>query len=233
MYSLNREDKLEIKTIDNIMYRYFMIYKNQNNIKLEIASLQEQHNALIDSIMKISEKYKDVGILNPKNLNFIREEIMWIKACNYTEIETYQTVDRLGRTSQIMVTHLKNLGKNSKVREAIFETMIMYNDYLRKKNLIDFQDMGLIALSQASKKTDKKYTHVIIDETQDLTRVQLEFVKKLYREKPYSSFLFVADTAQSIYPQSWLIRGRSFASIGFDMKVNQILYQKIIELLHK
>ncbi len=33
MYSLNREDKLEIKTIDSIMYRYFMIYKNQNNIK--------------------------------------------------------------------------------------------------------------------------------------------------------------------------------------------------------
>lgn len=217
MYNLNTQDKLEIKTIDSIMYRYFMIYKKQNNIKLEVASLQEQQNILIDSIMKISEKYKDVGILNPKNLNFIREEIMWIKACNYTEIETYQTVDRLGRTSQNNGDAPQKLRKNSKVREAIFETMIMYNDCLRKNNLIDFQDMGLIALSQISKYTDKKYTHIIIDETQDLTRVQLEFVKRLYREKPYSSFLFVADTAQSIYPQSWLVRGRSFASIGFDM----------------
>lgn len=40
MYNLNTQDKLEIKTIDSIMYRYFMIYKKQNNIKLEVASLQ-------------------------------------------------------------------------------------------------------------------------------------------------------------------------------------------------
>ena len=30
--------------------------------------------------------------------------------------------------------------------------------------------------------------------------------------------LFVADTAQSIYPQSWLVKGRSFSSVGFDIK---------------
>ncbi len=46
----------------------------------------------------------------------------------------------------------------------------------------------------------------------------MEFIKKLYFNRPYSTFLFVADNAQSIYPQSWLARGRSFASIGFDMK---------------
>ncbi len=35
--------------------------------------------------------------------------------------------------------------------------------------------------------------------------------------KDYSSILFVADTAQSIYDASWLIKGRSFTSIGLDM----------------
>ena len=30
--------------------------------------------------------------------------------------------------------------------------------------------------------------------------------------------LFVSDTAQSIYPEAWLVKGRSFTSIGLDMK---------------
>ena len=33
----------------------------------------------------------------------------------------------------------------------------------------------------------------------------------------YSSMLFVSDTAQSIYPEAWLVKGRSFTSIGLDM----------------
>lgn len=220
IYNTNVQEKLDIKTIDSIIYKYFMKYKNHNKLNLEIASKEEQHKSLLNAIVKISEKYKDVTVINVKNMNFIREEIMWIKACSYMDIEAYQNIDRIGRTS-----HNHNNGespqklrKNSKVREAIFETMILYNELLRKNNVIDFQDMALIALNETTIPFNQKYTHIIMDETQDLTRVQLEFIKKLYLNKSYSCFLFVADTAQSIYSQSWLVRGRSFASIGFDMK---------------
>ena len=78
--------------------------------------------------------------------------------------------------------------------------------------------MALIALETAKKNKITKYTHILIDESQDLTKVQLEFIKELYNEKSYSSITFVADIAQSIYPQAWLTKNRSFASIGFDMK---------------
>ncbi|MGI6365640.1 MAG: hypothetical protein ACOX2G_07855 [Bacillota bacterium] len=47
--------------------------------------------------------------------------------------------------------------------------------------------------------------------------MQLEFLKLLYKPGDYSSLLFVADTAQSIYPHSWLVRGRSFTSLGLDL----------------
>lgn len=218
LYTADSEDKLEIKTIDSILFRYFSIYKKQNNIKLDIASQQQQNNALTEAIVKISENYSDVKLLNTKNLNFIKEEITWIKACNYMEIEEYQTIDRIGRTtSNNNADSPQKLRKNSRVREAIFETMLMYNKNLRNKNLIDFQDMAFIAIEQANKYIEKKYTHVIIDESQDLTKIQIEFLKKIYTNKPYSCLLFVADTAQSIYPQAWLVKGRSFASIGFDM----------------
>ena len=74
-----------------------------------------------------------------------------------------------------------------------------------------------MALKQAKREVGEKYTHIIVDETQDLTRVQLEFIKTLYMNRSYSSMLFVSDTAQSIYPEAWLVKGRSFTSIGLDM----------------
>jgi SOS regulatory protein LexA len=72
-------------------------------------------------------------------------------------------------------------------------------------------------LEKAKKIPGHKYAHIIVDESQDLTRSQLLFLKQLYNDKDGSSIIFIADTAQSIYPQSWLGSGRSFASIGFNM----------------
>lgn len=63
-----------------------------------------------------------------------------------------------------------------------------------------------------------KYTHIICDESQDFTRVQLEVICELINNKSYSSTMFVSDNAQSIYPQSWMAKGRSFSSVGFDVK---------------
>ena len=57
----------------------------------------------------------------------------------------------------------------------------------------------------------------MIDESQDLSRIQIDFIKELYNFKSHSSFIFIADVAQSIYSHAWLVKGRSFASIGFDM----------------
>nr|WP_316046797.1 3'-5' exonuclease [Planococcus glaciei] len=77
--------------------------------------------------------------------------------------------------------------------------------------------MNLYALEEVRRSRSHAYTHILIDESQDLTRVQLLFLKELYREKEYSSLLFVADNTQSIYPLSWLGKGRPYTSIGYDM----------------
>lgn len=219
LYESDNKNKLDIKTIDSIMYRYFILYmKNQKTEKLSVASQEQATNALIEAITKVKKKYEEVKALNVQNLIFIKEEICWIKACNYMNIEEYQSVDRLGRTASNNGEGPQKLRKNSKVRESIFEVMLQYNENLRKDKLVDFQDIALMALEAVKVKAEKKYTHIIIDETQDLTKVQLEFIKSLYINKNYSSMLFVADNAQSIYPQAWLVKGRSFSSIGLDMK---------------
>ena len=93
-----------------------------------------------------------------------------------------------------------------------------YTEHMKRLGYIDFKDMALMALEEASLGVDQKYTHILIDESQDLTRSQLQFLQLLYGGKDYSSLMFIADTAQSIYSHSWLTKGRSFTSIGFDMK---------------
>ncbi len=217
-FQTDNDNKLHIKTIDSLMYYYFQKYIKENNLNLSVINNSDSQEALIDAINMESKKYPHIEFINSKNLSFIKEEIMWIKSCNYMDIEEYQNIDRLGRVSRNNSEGPQKLKKNSVQRQAIFEIMEKYDEILKGKGKVDFQTVGLIALKYAKENPSKKYTHILIDESQDLTRVQIEFIKTLYKEKDYSSITFLADVAQSIYPQAWLVKSRSFASIGYDMK---------------
>lgn len=218
IYESGDKDKIYIETIDNMMFKYFTSYIKEEKLeKLRVATEKQINKAMVEAINVVKQEYEKVNVLDRKNLTFIIEEIRWMKSCNYTDIEEYQTIDRIGRISNNNVESTHKLRKNSKIRKAIFEVMIQYNDNLKKEKLVDLQDVALMALKQAKREVGEKYTHIIVDETQDLTRVQLEFIKTLYMNRSYSSMLFVSDTAQSIYPEAWLVKGRSFTSIGLDM----------------
>jgi len=211
----DEEEKVDIQTIDSIIYQY---YKKVGSPDYELLlDKKVAYSILSECISELRKKYKKVNIIDQRNLSFLKDEIEWIKSCNYLELEEYQNADRLGRMSYRNKDTPQRLPKNSETRRAIHELLILYNKKLREKGFIDFKDMALLALMRASKSVDKKYNHIIIDESQDLTRVQLEFIKLLFREEENSSIAFVVDTAQSIYPHSWLVKGRSFTSIGFDM----------------
>ena len=57
-------------------------YKVKNET-LEIASPMEINNILLEAIAIVNKIYPKVKLLSQRNLSFIREEIIWIKACNY------------------------------------------------------------------------------------------------------------------------------------------------------
>lgn len=210
------EGKLEIKTIDQLMYAYTMQYIRENNLNLKVkAKSPMMHNFMGQAIIVNARFYHDVRIMDIRNSQFFIDEIDWIRACNYMELSEYQNADRIGRTSNNNEGPQK-LQKNSRMREAIWNVMQTYRMLLKSDGIIDFKEANLIALKQAQNRVRTKYTHIIIDESQDLSRVQLEFIKLLHFDCHYSSIEFIFDTAQSIYMHSWL-KGRSFKSIGYDM----------------
>ena len=212
----SNDSEVKIVTIDSIMYKYFTQYMRRMKLSLKTSNNLLEHKIMVKAIHSAQQKYPKNKIITPKNSVFLLDEVTWISACQIEDLETYQQIDRIGRATGANGTPQK-LSKNSDIRESIFELMETFNDMLAKEGYVTFKQMNLMALQEAQQINHGKYTHIIIDESQDLTKVQLEFIKCIYREKAYSSILFVADNTQSIYSQSWLGKGRPYTSIGYDM----------------
>ncbi|WP_319200180.1 S24 family peptidase [uncultured Ilyobacter sp.] len=208
-------DRIKITTIDGLIYPYYLKYCKKNNKKYSTdIGNGEKFSIIGDYLEKLSKEYGDVNLLNHKNLKFLYDEIEWIKSCNYRE-EEYQNADRLGATKYDEHNH--RLPKNSKTRKAIYNLMEFYSRELLRRNYVDFNDVRRMALEAMDESLVNKFTHIIIDESQDLSKLQLELLNKVYNEKEYSSITFLFDCAQSIYSQSWLGNGRNFTTIGFNM----------------
>ena len=88
--------------------------------------------------------------------------------------------------------------------EEIFkELYLAYEDRLRRANLIDFDDMMVMCYELFVQRKDileawqKKYQYILVDEFQDINRVQYEIVRML--AAPENNLFIVGDDDQSIY----------------------------------
>lgn len=223
----DNSDKLEITTIDSLMLYYFNEYKKKHKKEINIASVTECRDSLIAAIQSVRKKYekKKFPLLDSNNIEFIHSEILWIKSCGYLKIEDYQNAARIQRSNELS-NGTKTLRKNSKQREVMYEILVEYNENLKSINKIDTQDVAILALESAMKKQNKNFTHIFVDDCENFTKVQLEFLKAIYNEKNYSSMTFVLNTDSSINTDAWLIKGRSFSTLGYDMKGKSISLKK-------
>lgn len=87
--------------------------------------------------------------------------------------------------------------------EVFREIYTEYDHWLRKENKVDFDDMQLLCYELLSKRPDilrqwqKKYTYVLIDEFQDINRVQYDTIRLL--SAPENNLFIVGDDDQSVY----------------------------------
>ncbi|HLS67036.1 MAG TPA: transcriptional repressor LexA [Pseudogracilibacillus sp.] len=208
--------KVVINNIDRLMFPYFNAYKKRHQKNFEIASNMQRHQALQRAILHVQKAYKDIQLMSLKNIHFLNDEVQWIKACDIPDLDTYQEIDRIGR-SDGGDGNPQKLTKNSRTRASIFTLMEVYDELLQKDGLVDFKTMNSFALQEVMEGNYDKYTHILIDESQDLSKVQLKFLQQLHADKEYASIMFVADNTQSIYSHSWLGKGRPYTTIGYDM----------------
>lgn len=221
------EHKLSIETMDNIIYRYFLDYKNKFNGNIDLIDAEEQKCIIINQcIAEIQEQYKNIKILNIKYAKFIIDEISWMKSCKYLKIGEYQNADRIGRKIEKGHGSVR-IAKNSRTREAIFRVMLLYNKKLKDKNLIDNEDMTLLALERA-KAERNKFNHIIVDDCQNLTKAQVEFIDAICNKNSYWSTMFISNYNLE-NSNGWIIKGRKLKALELGDKVRNYYLKESYE----
>lgn len=116
--------------------------------------------------------------------------------------------------------------------EDIHYMLVRYNEYKTQKGIIDFHDM----LEHCIKRNDfPRFDTLFVDEAQDLTPLQFEFIWALAKKSSY--ILFAGDDDQMIY--EWAgVRRQDFIDIARQcerqiLKINYRLPMEVIDLSEK
>ncbi|MDR0500108.1 MAG: UvrD-helicase domain-containing protein [Coriobacteriales bacterium] len=126
------------------------------------------------------------------NADFYVEEISWIKGKAFNDMQEYLNAKRVGRGTTVHVTYAD--------REFIWKVYLAYNKQLLLHNMMDFDDFALQCLKILDEQPlpQKPFTHIVIDEAQDLTKAAVMVLARLVDESTQSITL-VADAAQRIF----------------------------------
>ncbi|MDP3387647.1 MAG: hypothetical protein Q8S24_10450 [Eubacteriales bacterium] len=212
-----RQSNIRISSIDEVVYQYYKEHCVSNCLDFEICDEKNYFlDILYEGIDTLMMEYPEVIYLDKKFKQFLLDEIEWIRACGYCDIQQYQNADRIGLQDFDGERPYK-LNKNSKSRKAIFELMIYFTESCKSKGKIDYMEANIMAMESVRTGTGEPYTHVIIDDCHEYTKIQLDLIINLYRPKAHSSITFLFEDNTDCSPKSWLGHGRPFTTVGFDM----------------
>jgi hypothetical protein len=150
--------------------------------------------------------------MNARGVNgelYLREEFDWIRsAVGPLDRGSYLDMPRRGR--------LFPIGKE--MRQAVLDGLGGWETKMREVGVVDY--LGLTsALSHHIDSIEAEYTHVFIDEAQDLGTTELRIIRKLVPEGPNDLFL-CGDVAQTILPKH-----RSLADAGITSLTRERIVQ--------
>ena len=109
-----------------------------------------------------------------------------------------KTYDDVCLTKEEMKDLLSKESIESEKIDLIYNICEMYQKYLFDNKMFDDNDLARYAAKRLTKGLSKKYLHIILDEVQDLTEVQLDAVVKASNDK--RKLYFFGDQNQSINP---------------------------------
>jgi len=156
-----------------------------------IVSEDDKTALLTDAIEKAREDNPSVQIL-AKPVEFFKEEIAWLKGRRIFKIEEYQNAARAGRGTKDRV---KNTDKS-----PIWNVYSAYYELLTERNAVDFDDITNIVYDtiQSIPSFVPPYSHIVVDEAQDLNKAQMLVLSHLVKPET-NSITVIADAAQRIY----------------------------------
>ncbi|MBS5986969.1 transcriptional repressor LexA [Clostridium sp.] len=196
---------------------------NELILKYSNGSALAKQNERLD-ILKEGIKigcFKRCNKLNNDNLYLILNEIKYMKNNNINKAEEFMT---------LMGGPLK-LRKNSPSRAEMFILYSYYNRILKEKGLVDEEDRIRLAIENINKE-DSGYVHLFIDNVEGLSKLELEFLLALYKDKSYGTITLGIDVDKGENIYSELVKkGRVYAKKVFGN--NKKIYNFKVDVVEK
>ena len=154
--------------------------------------LKYAYNYNSDNILREEEKYRMIREL-------IEKEELDIEDMNEFVSSIIGEISAV-KGDMIDIHHYYSGNCGDEIFRNIYK---QYDERLRKANKVDFDDMLVMCFELLSARNDilsawqKKYRFILIDEFQDINRVQYEIIKRL--AMPEKNLFIVGDDDQSIY----------------------------------
>jgi len=208
----------QVMTIEELIDIYGCQYEKKASTKAVITS-EHKIQVLESTVENIKKKYTKSKLLSKDNIDFLLKEIEYIKGNRILTLEEYQNFIRKGR--------VKRLPRNSKVREIIFSLLEAYNKELKKGNLFDEYDKEGFAEDTARNSKTKKYSHIIIDNSESLTKSQLMFVKALFKNLSYSNMIMILNKDNALIQSSFLRSSSSIKNFDSENKYKTVNFKNI------
>ena len=248
-FAFEKEDKIlfvqkEKGLLDKIESRFNKVKFNNNYkyISLLSSDVEPEFITLNELILKYSDGsvlakqnerleilkdgikigcFKRCNKLNSDNLYLILNEIKYMKNNNIKKAEEFMT---------LMGGPLK-LRKNSPSRAEMFILYSYYNRILKEKGLVDEEDRIRLAIENI-RKEDSGYVHLFVDNVEGLSKLELEFLLALYKDKSYGTITLGIDVDKGENIYSELVKkGRVYAKKVFGN--NKKIYNFKVDVVEK
>lgn len=248
-FAFEKEDKIlfvqkEKGLLDKIESRFNKVKFNNNYkyISLLSSDVEPEFITLNELILKYSDGsvlakqnerleilkdgikigcFKRCNKLNSDNLYLILNEIKYMKNNNIKKAEEFMT---------LMGGPLK-LRKNSPSRAEMFILYSYYNRILKEKGLVDEEDRIRLAIENI-RKEDSGYVHLFVDNVEGLSKLELEFLLALYKDKSYGTITLGIDVDKGENIYSELVKkGRVYAKKVFGN--NKRIYNFKVDVVEK
>jgi superfamily I DNA/RNA helicase/mRNA-degrading endonuclease YafQ of YafQ-DinJ toxin-antitoxin module len=201
---------LEVSNIDAWVMRFIRTRGHH----VTLINSKEQRDVYLH-VLKSVQLYQRSYVYNFP-WTFFRDEIARvIKGNGITKEEDYLAIPRYGRK-----TALKR-----KARSATWAIFEAYQQKLQENKWIDWQDLSLIAYKELFKSPlTEPYKYVIVDESQDLTSIQVRIAQRLMKGKSAAdtSIFMVGDYSQTLYSRgfSWKQAGLQIQGKSYSLRRN-------------
>ena len=161
-------------------------------------------HSIFFTILKYAYRYQASSIVREEQrTRFVREMVEKLKLEIEDEHDFISSV--LGEISFVKseMVDLAHYYSQNCSEEMFKEIYAGYEERMRRANLLDFDDMLVMCHELFTKRPDilaawqKKFRYILVDEFQDINKVQYEIVRML--AKPEDNLFIVGDDDQSVY----------------------------------